>query len=113
MIASDSIKIQSDGVCGFFNQSVICIGLCVVDLSFSENGCSNSEITLLFFISLAVIELCCVFHLGACEVNKPRNAAEYLLMCAKYVLLVPAKSCDLVCEVGQVVKAVVYPDLCL
>lgn len=113
MIASDSAKIQSDGVCGFSNQSVICIGLCIVDSSISENGCGNSEITLLFFISLGVIELHCVFHLGACEVNKSGNDAEYLLMCAKYVLLVTAKNCDLVCEVGQVVKAVVYPDLCL
>lgn len=78
------------------------MGLCVVDFSISENGYGNSEITLLFFISLEVIELHCVFHLRACEVNKSGNAAEYLLMCAKYVLLVTAKNCDLVCELGQV-----------
>lgn len=46
MIAPDSVKIHSDCVCGFFNQSVICLGLCVVDFSFSENGYGNSEITL-------------------------------------------------------------------
>lgn len=102
MIASDSIKIQSDCVCEFLNQSVISMGLCVVDFSISENGYANSKITLLFFIPLEVIELHCVFHLGACEVNKSGNVVDYLLMCAKYVLLVTAKNCDLVCEVGQV-----------
>lgn len=102
MIASDNVKIQSDCVCEVFNQSVICMELCVVDFSISENGYGNSEITLLFFISLGVIELHCVFHLGACEVNKSGNAVEYLLMCAKYVLLLTAKNCDLVCEAGQV-----------
>ena len=103
MIASDSVKIHSDCVCGFLNQSVICLGLRVVDFSISENGYGNSEITLLFFISLGVIGLHCIFHLGACEVKKSGNAMEYLLMCAKYVPLVKAKDCDLVCEVGQVV----------
>lgn len=102
MIASHSVKIQSECVCEFFNQSVICMGPCVVDFSISENGYGNSEIRLLFFISLEVIELHCVFHLGSCEVNKSGNAVDYLLMCAKYVLLVTAKNWDLVCEVGQV-----------
>lgn len=96
MIASDSVKIHSDCVCGFFNQSVICLVLCVVDLSISENDYGNAEITLLFFISLGAIALRCIFHLGACEVNKSGNAMEYLLMWAKYVPLVQAKVCDLV-----------------
>lgn len=103
MIAPDSVKIHSDCVCGFFNQSVICLGLCVVDFSISENGYGNSEITLLFFISLGVIGLHCIFHLRASEVNKSGNAMEYLLMWAKYVPLVKAKDCDLVCKVGQAV----------
>lgn len=38
---------------------------------------------------------------------------EYWLVCAKYVPLLKAKDCDPVCEVGQVVQMVVYPDLCL
>lgn len=88
---------------GFFNQSVIGLGLCVVDFSVSENGYGHSEITLLFFISLEVIELHYIFHLRACEVNESGNAMEYLLMCAKYVPLVKAKDCDLVCEGGQLV----------
>jgi len=103
VIASDSVKIHSDCVCGFFNQSVICLGLRVVDFSLSENGYGNSEITLLFFISLGVIGLHYIFHLGACEVNKSGNAVEYLLMCAKYVPVVEAKDCDLACKAGQVV----------
>lgn len=103
MIASDSVKIHGDGVCGVFNQSVIRLGLCVVDFSISENDYGNSEITPLFFICLGVIGLHYIFHLGACEVNKSGNAAEYLLMCAKYAPLVKAKDCDLVCKVGRVV----------
>lgn len=90
-------------VCGFFNQSVICLGLCVVDFSISENGYGNSEIMHLFFISLGVIGLHYIFHLRACEVNKSGNAMEYWLVCAKYVPLLKAKDCDLVCEVGQVI----------
>lgn len=103
MIASDSVKLHSDCVCGFFNQSVICLGLCVVDFSISENDYGNSKITLLFFISLGVIGLHYIFHLRVCEVNKSGNATEYLLVYAKYIPLVKAKDCDLVCKVGQVV----------
>lgn len=102
MIASHSVKIQSDCVCEFFNQSVICMGLCVVDFSISENGYGNYEIRLfiLYFSGSDRAALC--LSSRACEINKSGNAVDCLLMCAKYVLLVTAKNCDLVCGVGQV-----------
>lgn len=74
-----------------FNQSVNCLGLRVVDCSVGENG-TVAHVTLLFFISVGAIGLLCIFRLKARKVNKSGNAAEYLLMCAKYVPLLEPRS---------------------